>query len=183
MMESFYVLIIYFGICSLLGRIMEVIFGIINKDKFAISGFLRGPFIMIYGFAGISIYFFSTYFANLFFPAKLVILFIIPLAIEYLGSLILEKTFNVRGWDYSKFKFNLNGRISLVFGIYWSILVLISIFVFQPNVLNLLNTFSFNLIQILAIFLIVSFIIHIYFSIKRYYLIWKKAKGKLIKLR
>ena len=176
-------LILYFGLCGLLGRIIEVIFGVINKDKFGSSGFSRGPFIMIYGLVGILIYFFSTHLADLFLPVKLIILFIIPLIIEYLSSFILEKTFNVRGWDYSKFKFNLHGRISLVFGLYWSILVLIGVFVIQPNALRLLNNLPFNLIQIITILLVLSFFIHIYFSIRRYYLIWKKAKGKLVKLR
>ena len=182
-MESLYVLILYFGLCSLLGRIIELIFGIIEKDRFAISGFSRGPFIMLYGLVGISIYFFSTYFADLFLPVKLIILFIIPLMIEYLSSFILEKIFNIRGWDYSRFKFNLHGRISLVFGIYWCILVLIGVLVIQPNALRILNNLPFNLIQILAVLFVISFFAHIILSIRRYYLIWKKAKGKLIKLR
>ena len=176
-------LVLYFGLCSLLGRIIEVIFGIISKDKFASSGFLRSPFIGIYGLVGILIYFFSTYFANLFLPVKLIILFIIPLIIEYFSSFILEKIFNIRGWDYSGFKFNIHGRISLIFGLYWSILVLIGVFVIQPNALKLLNNLSFNLIQIFTILFVIFFFIHIYFSIRRYYLIWKKAKGKLVKLR
>lgn len=182
-MESLYVLILYFGLCSLLGRIIEVIFGIIKKDKFAISGFSRGPFIMLYGLVGISIYFFSTYFADLFLPVKLIILFMIPLIIEYLSSFILEKTFNIRGWDYSELRFNLHGRISLVFGLYWSVLVLIGVFVIQPNALRLLNSLSFSLIQIFTVLFVISFFAHIIFSIRRYHLIWKKAKGKLVKLR
>lgn len=41
---------------------------------------------------------------------------------EYLISFIAEVWFNVKWWDYSYMTFNINGRICLIYSIFWGLL-------------------------------------------------------------
>ncbi|HAS78516.1 MAG TPA: hypothetical protein DCS38_02100 [Ruminococcus sp.] len=52
--------------------------------------------------------------------------------IEYSASYILEKFFNLRLWNYSDYKYNLNGRIALESSIYFGIGGLVIFYVVQP---------------------------------------------------
>ena len=102
---------------------MEVIISIIKHHKFINRGFLIGPYLPIYGCGGfIATVFFSKYAidttsiqAEI---GNIIYIFvwttIICSILEYFTSWLMEKLFNNRWWDYSKMKFNLNGRICLV---------------------------------------------------------------------
>ncbi len=39
---------------------------------------------------------------------------VITSTLEYLTSFVMEKMFHTRWWDYSRYRFNLNGRICLL---------------------------------------------------------------------
>ena len=52
--------------------------------------------------------------------------------LEYLTSFIMEKLFNARWWDYSNEFFNINGRICLLYSIFWGILSLVLIKIINP---------------------------------------------------
>ena len=97
---------------SCAGWIMETTWVSINRKKFVDRGFLIGPYCPIYGFGALLI---TTYLET--FSFNPVVLFIMTVLVcgilEYLTSLIMEKVFKARWWDYSNKKFNLNGRICL----------------------------------------------------------------------
>ena len=86
---------------------------------------------------------------------------------EYLTSYIMEKVFHARWWDYSDYKYNLNGRICLInclgFGILGFILIkYLNNFLYNIySNLNMttLNIIFYTLITIFTIDLIVSFIV------------------------
>ncbi len=71
-----------------------------------------GPYLPIYGVGAILITFLLYRYRN-----DLVALFVMGAVlcsiIEYFTSLIMEKIFKIRWWDYSHMQFNLNGRICL----------------------------------------------------------------------
>ena len=93
-------------------------------------------------------------------PLALFILAIfIFMTLEYLTSYIMEKMFNARWWDYSNFKYNLNGRICLETTIPFGLGGMLVMYLINPFFNNILSKLNHNLVIILGIILLVIFII------------------------
>ncbi len=99
-----------FIIYSFLGWIMEVLWTFLHTGKFVNRGFLIGPYCPIYGLGCLLLIVFLDRFKENIFVLFLMSI-IICSALEYFASFIMEKLFNARWWDYTHYKFNLNGRI------------------------------------------------------------------------
>ena len=121
MEQQIFTLLAYFIIYSVLGWIIESIYRSICERKIINTGFLKGPFCPIYGIGAIIMILFLQNLEN-----NVILLFIISMIVltlwEYIVAVILEKTFNIKYWDYSNNKFNFQGRICLLNSIYWGIL-------------------------------------------------------------
>ena len=59
--------------------------------------------------------------------------------LEYLTSVLLEKLFHMRWWDYSHFKFQINGRVCLLNSILFGILSVFMLRVLHPRVEELVG--------------------------------------------
>ncbi len=130
----------YFLIFSILGLVIETLYcyftmGILESRK----GFIWGPFCPVYGVCGaILIYILDK--MNLKNIIKLFIAgFIIGSIGEYILSYILESIYGIRFWNYEYLQYNLNGRISLIFSIYWGILAIILIKFVKPLIDKFVN--------------------------------------------
>lgn len=107
-----------FILYSVLGYIWESVFCTLKEHAWQNRGFLFGPVCPIYGVGAVTL---AIIFRNvrLFNGGDMPALeiFLICAAgsavLEYLTSLILEKIFKAKWWDYSKVPLNLNGRICL----------------------------------------------------------------------
>lgn len=150
--------ILLFFIYSFLGWLIEVVGKLIQKGKFINRGFLIGPYCPIYGFAALTmIFLWKGYLNDLF---TLFILITLTAAIlEYITSFILEKIFKTRWWDYSNYKFNINGRICLETMIPFGFAGLILMYVLNPFFESLLNSLPQIFLNISAFILLTSFII------------------------
>ena len=75
-------------------------------------GFMRGPFLPLYGSGGIMMLLVSRPFQD-----NLVMVFIAgcvgATVLEYVTGVVMEALFKVRYWDYSNQKFNFQGHICL----------------------------------------------------------------------
>lgn len=162
---SFNVLLLYFSLCAFFGWIIESSFRTINKKRRVNSGFLNGPFIPIYGFAGIIIYILDIYTQNLLLPVRFILFFIIPTALEYFTSYYFEKILNFRLWDYSDQKFNYQGRVCLKFSLIWFVLVLFGVFIIQPFFNDQISKTHNSIIQTASSLLIVYFSIDLFVSV------------------
>ncbi len=111
-MESFKNLFFLFMFYSFLGWVVEVIKISFASKKFINRGFLIGPFCPIYGIGCVAITVLLKNSVNDFSELFLKSIFICSI-LEYFTSYIMEKIFKYRWWDYSKRKFNINGRICL----------------------------------------------------------------------
>ena len=87
----------------------------------------------------------------------------------------MEKIYNVRWWDYSNKKFNINGRICLETMIPFGLLASLIIYVLHPAVIKLVNLLSPESLVIIASLL---FIIYIIDNIVSTYILFK-IKGKI----
>ena len=129
----------YFIIFSVIGLIIETIFcylttGVIESRK----GLIWGPFCPVYGVgATILIVSLHTY------QEKPMTLFMIGCilgnVIEYGMSYLLEAYYGTRFWDYSYYGFDINGRVCLLYSIYWGVLSVILIRYIKPKVDKLIK--------------------------------------------
>lgn len=136
---SIWRILAYFIIYSIVGYIIETIFGIITKGRWeSRQSFLYGPFCAIYGLgAAIMIIFLHKYskkYTTLFWGG-----FIVGSIVEYLVSLIGEMILGVKWWDYSDMPLNINGRICVYFSLFWGFLALYLIASFNPRIDKFIN--------------------------------------------
>ena len=155
-MYDFMYLFLMFFFYSILGYIIEIVFCAIVTKKFNASrGYLFGPYLPVFGFGTIIM-------VNLLDKYKddIFILFILSMVIcsvvEYFTSLLLEKIFNLRWWDYSHESFNINGRICLKVGVLLGLGGVIITKYFNPLLTKFLSTYNENIIIIVgSIFFII----------------------------
>lgn len=152
-MKDILVLILIFYTYSFLGWLMEVIISFIEYKRFINRGFLIGPICPIYGIGSIiGILLLSRYSSD---PLVLFIMCIVSASIlEYITSYLMEKIFKNRWWDYSKFKFNINGRICLECAIPFGFIGVIMIYGLNPLLFGIYNSFSLLFLQIIILILI-----------------------------
>ncbi len=152
-----------FVIYSFAGYLVEVFSVSITQKKIIFSrGYLIGPYLPIFGVGSMIVTLFLKKYQN-----DILALFIMTVVfcciIEYFTSLILEKLFNLRWWDYSKNKFNLNGRICLEVGVLFGVGGIFIIKIFNPLVFNFLGLFDKNIIMFISttlfIIMIIDFIV------------------------
>ena len=117
-------IVAYFIIYSVVGFIIETIFGVLTKGVLeSRKSFLYGPFCSIYGLGAVLMILplqrFKKNNYTLFIAG-----FIIGSIIEYFVSLIGELIFHIKWWDYSDQILNLNGRICVLFSLFWGLLAI-----------------------------------------------------------
>lgn len=153
----------YFVIYSFLGFIVETIFGILTKGVVeSRKSCLFGPFCCIYGLGaaimipGLQKFKKSNW--GIFIAGA-----IEGSVIEYIISWIGEIIFKIKWWDYSNMPFNINGRITLTFSIFWGLLALVLMRFINPYIergINKLPKKWFDILTIsLTIFLILDLLI------------------------
>lgn len=156
-------LLAYFIIYSIVGFIIETIFGILTKGVLeSRKSFIIGPFCSIYGLGAVimilALQKFKKNNYTLFFGG-----FLVGSIIEYVVSLIGEAIFHVVWWDYSDMAFNINGRICVAFSMFWGILAIYLITHFNPKVDKFLEKFSYKQLKkaviIIMIFLMIDMVI------------------------
>ena len=102
-----------FLLYSIIGYIAEVVSCSITLKKIVLNrGFLIGPYLPIYGFGCLIMVWLLFRYED-----DLLVLFIMSAffctVLEYFTSLLMEKIFKLRWWDYSNRKFQINGRVCL----------------------------------------------------------------------
>lgn len=143
-----------FIIYAFLGWIMEVSCKLKEYKRFINRGFLIGPYCPIYGFGAVAITILLSRYS--YDPVVLFVMAIITcMILEYTTSVVMEKLFKARWWDYSKRKFNLNGRVCLGTAIPFGILGLFIFYVLNPFIIGIFNKISENTLNIIAITLFI----------------------------
>ena len=165
---------LYFMIYSFMGWVMEVFVTLWNKKKFVNRGFLIGPYCPIYGCGVIAILLLIGNDTSDVLAVFLKSIFICSV-LEYFTSYFMEKIYNVRWWDYSNNKFNVNGRICLETMLPFGFLALSIIYGVHPFVKNLVANISYGWLITLSIIILIVFVID---NIISTYILFK-IKGKI----
>ena len=119
---SFYKIVILFMIGALLGDIVETIFIWVTKGVLmSRSSVVWGPFSIVWGLAFV----FATVLLHKHRDKSDSFLFLTGTflggAYEYVCSVFTEIVFGKVFWDYSHIKFNLGGRVNLLYCFFWGI--------------------------------------------------------------
>lgn len=164
-MESLSTNFILFIIYSFLGWLVEVINCSIVEKKLVNRGFLISPICPIYGCGALLITLVLSNYKDDWFVVFCMAVVLCGL-LEYFTSWLMEKIFHARWWDYSKNKFNINGRICLETMIPFGILGLVIIYILNPFFYNILNLIQTNIASIISIILLIILIIDMVVSFK-----------------
>lgn len=152
------------------GYFLEVLFRrFITAKKWVNPGFMRGPWLPLYGF-GLVIMFFMCAIIMLFMPsslkfynplgdlwgisyqsgptwADLIPILLMGLAmnlLEFVAGVIFVKGFKVRLWDYTNMKGNIMGVVCPLFGLIWLVVAILYYYVVNPFAyIAFKNTFSY----------------------------------------
>ena len=163
MLQQIQIYFLLFSSYSFLGWIMEIINTFRVEKKFVNRGFLIGPYCPIYGCGVLLITLLLKKYQD-----DIVVTFIFSVLIcgilEYITSYLLEKIFHARWWDYSKRKFNINGRICLENLIIFGILGCFIVYILNPFIINLFNKIPNIILNIISIILLICYIADIIIS-------------------
>lgn len=159
--EMFLLFICY----SFIGWLIEVIFEFVNNGKLVNRGFLIGPYCPIYGVGGVIATITLTSHKD-----SIIILFVMSMflfaILEYFTSYLMEKLFKARWWDYSNFRFNINGRICLETLVPFGLLGCFAIYIVNPCFEFLFSLADFQILDIIAIVIAVIFILDVILSLR-----------------
>lgn len=120
---NFYKLVLLCSAGSFIGVIIEMLWCLVTRGYIeSRAGLVYGPFNLLYGAGAVvltvCLYGLRNRGAWLSFAGGLVV----GSAVEYVCSFLQELVFGSRSWDYSRMPFNINGRICLVYSVFWGIL-------------------------------------------------------------
>jgi len=115
----------YFILFSILGLLIETLYGYFTMGIWeSRKGIIWGPFCPVYGVGAIFLILFlnhvdqKNYFKLFFYGA------LTGAAVEYILSYGLEAIYGARFWDYSYTKIHINGRICVIYSLFWGILAI-----------------------------------------------------------
>ena len=112
----------YFAIYSFLGFLLEVAFArLVRAEKRDRKCFWLLPLCPVYGFGALAILLLPR---GVLRSVPLLVLLggLAATGVEYLMAVFYEKALGVTFWDYSGLRFHLQGRVCLVFSLFWGVL-------------------------------------------------------------
>lgn len=156
---NFYKLFWVFFIGCFLGVVVETLFYLVTEFRFTNrTGLLYGPFNLVYGFGALLM----TIGLHWLTKKRAVWIFlggaVLGGGFEYLCSWVQETLFGTVSWQYRHLPFNLNGRVSLLFCMFWGALALLWLRWFYPMLSNFIekipNKVGIPLTWVLVVFML-----------------------------
>lgn len=142
---NMYMYFLSFVIYSFLGWICETIYCLIIDKEYVNRGFLKGPFCPIYGAGALIVIIILSPVSD-----NILLLFlsgmIFTSILEYITGFLLEIIFNLKWWDYSKYRFNIKGRVCLLNSILFGILSVVTVTIINPIIIEYIKNMPFNII-------------------------------------
>ena len=129
-------------IYSFFGWVYESILCSITSGSLVNRGFLNGPVCPVYGFGALVVILAFWWEPdirvwNLFFSSM-----VLTCTLVYLTSWAMEMLFHARWWDYSQYRFHINGRVCLLGAVAFGAFSVLLIKVVHPRVSAFVDGFS-----------------------------------------
>lgn len=150
---------------AFIGWCIEVVGKLWQKHRFINRGFLIGPWLPIYGYGALVMtIFLNEYQGDPF--ALFSMSMLLCSVLEYFTSYLMERLFHARWWDYSQYKFNLNGRICLSNAILFGLGGILIIEYMNPILFSLFDKIPALWVSILSITFLLLFLLDNIISFK-----------------
>lgn len=163
-MRTISILLITFIFYSFLGWCFEMVHMGITTKEVVNRGFFNGPVIPIYGIGMMLIIYLLDGFKDNIITTTLLIVAICSI-LEYSTSVLMEKLFDMRWWDYEDKPLNLNGRVCFETMSLFTIMALIGIYKINPAYMEFITSLSTNMLMKLAFFFLAAFLLDAFFSL------------------
>ena len=159
--NTFYKLFWIFFIGCFAGVIIEMLWCLLRHGYIESRvGLIWGPFNLVYGFGALALTHFLYKYRNRSKFYSFAGGFVVGSVIEYLCSLFQELVFGSTSWDYSRVPFNINGRICVLYSVFWGILGIIWIKSIYPRlsrfILKIPNRIGKTLTWCLLVFMVLN---------------------------
>ena len=165
-MKKLYKLLYIFIITSICGYFVELVWSFITKGIFINhSAVVIGPFNFAYGICGVLLTLLLYKFKDESYLKIFLLSFIGGSILEYIMSWGMELVLGFTAWDYSDSFLNLNGRICLLFSIFWGFLGILWIKILYPQIEKLLNKINPRIYKIIIICLTIFLVFDILLTI------------------
>lgn len=155
----------FFYFYCFFGWIFESTYVSAKSRKFVNRGFMRGPFLPIYGSGAIMMLVVSMPFQD-----NILLTYIAgcigATALELATGVIMEALFKVRYWDYSSQKFNYKGHICLSSTIAWGFLTILMTGFVHRGVEKVILTIPYMAVTVITVAVTVYIIIDFTLSFK-----------------
>ncbi len=177
MEKNFFVKLFYiFILGSIVGWVVEGLYTlIVFKELVNHSAVVIGPFDMAYGICFVVLTLLFYKFKNINIFKAFIIGFIGGTVLEYIMSLGMEIFLGFTAWDYSTYPLNINGRVCLIYSVFWGILGIAWVKLIYPFILKILDKFNYKIATKIAIILIVFLVFDVFLTIQAR----ERAKDKL----
>ena len=168
---TFYKLFWVFFIGCFAGVVLETIYCLIQRGHYESRvGLIYGPFNLVYGVGALCLSGALYRFRNRGRVFSFVGGFIVGSVVEYACSWFQEVCFGSTSWDYSNMPYNLNGRICLLYSIFWGILGIFWIKDIYPRmakwILKIPNKVGKPLTWVLLVFMVFNSVMTLFTSLR-----------------
>lgn len=169
-MDTVLFYIFYFFFYSAIGWLIESIYCSVAAKKWINRGFMTGPLCPIYGTGVMAMVILVGPLKKIAMPLTLfgytlnmtpVVVCIAGMLVcdivEFITSVLMEKLFHARWWDYSNKRFNIQGRICLGHTMYWGVGTLGVLYLVHPFVESIFVNVPVSWIKIALIVIFIVF--------------------------
>ena len=130
---------LWFILYSFFGWVYESILCSCTSHSLVNRGFLNGPLCPIYGFGAVTVILAFWWEPDISLWNLFLSSMVLTCTLEYITSWGMEKLFHARWWDYSDYRFQLNGRVCLLGAVAFGSFSVLLIKVVHPRVAALVN--------------------------------------------
>jgi len=117
--------VLTFASYAFAGWILESLYRSLTQQQVVNPGFLKGPFLPLYGTFTLLVTIADPWLSNLAWEWQFIIFVTLSTALEYVSGLCLECFFHLQLWDYHDTPLSFQGRIALPYSLLWGVLGLI----------------------------------------------------------
>ncbi|MCD7842385.1 MAG: hypothetical protein LUG56_07960 [Lachnospiraceae bacterium] len=141
--------VLFFYIYCFLGWVFESVYVSISEKHWVNRGFLKGPFLPIYGFGALCVLVVTIPFRdNL--PLMCLAGMASATVLEYVTGAVMEKLFHVRYWDYTGRLLSVNGHICLASVLCWAVMTILVVDVLQVELEKVVLTVNGQIVTVIV---------------------------------
>ena len=156
-------LLLWFFIYSFVGWFYEsTICSQVKYHKFINRGYLKGPLCPIYGAGAVVNYLLIGWIGNA--PGIFLAAMFTSGVVEYFTSYAMERLFHQRWWDYTRYRFNLKGRICLYGCVIFGIANVVILRLIHPFLMRYTQQIPDAMLTKLVVILYIMFLIDIVYT-------------------